>query len=114
MKKYYFFNTGLICIPEVFIRCKVWGLREPGGGGREFLIDLFLELKQFWFTEAKKQPPDVLFKKSFVKRFIKKVTLTQVFSCDFAKFLGIPFLQKNLRMTASKSNPPKSQSYLNF
>ena len=44
MKKYYFFNTGLICIPEVFIRCKVWGLREPGGGGREFLIDLFLEL----------------------------------------------------------------------
>ena len=38
-EKYYFFNTGLICIPEVFIPCKVWGLmepREPGerGGGR--------------------------------------------------------------------------------
>ena len=44
MKKYYFFNTGLICIAEVFIRCKVWGLREPWGGGREFLIDLFLEI----------------------------------------------------------------------
>ena len=32
MKKYYFFNTGLICIPEVFIPCKVWSLMEPGEG----------------------------------------------------------------------------------
>ena len=44
MKKYYFFITGLICIPEVFIRCEVSGLMEPGGSGREFLIKLFLDI----------------------------------------------------------------------
>ena len=38
-----FFNTGLSCIPEVFIRCKVWGLKEPGTGGREFLIQLIVD-----------------------------------------------------------------------
>ena len=43
MKKYYFFNTGLICIPELFIPCKVWGIMEPrergkrGGRGGEGL-----------------------------------------------------------------------------
>ena len=27
-KKYDFFNAGLICIPEVFIQCKVWDPKE--------------------------------------------------------------------------------------
>ena len=43
MKKSYFFNTGLICITEVFIRCKVWGPRKPGASGREFMIHLFVD-----------------------------------------------------------------------
>ena len=42
MEIYYFFNTRFI--PEVFIRCKVWGLREPGGGGREFLMHLIVDV----------------------------------------------------------------------
>ena len=39
----HFFNTGLSFIPEVFIRCKIWGLRETGAGGREFLMQLFVD-----------------------------------------------------------------------
>ena len=29
-------NTGLIYIPEIFIRCKLWGPRKPEAGGRKF------------------------------------------------------------------------------
>ena len=42
MKKYYFFNKRVI--PEVFIRCKVCGLRKPEGGGREFWIHLIADV----------------------------------------------------------------------
>ena len=42
MKKLYFFNAGLISIPEAFIRRRVWGLREPGSGGREFRYSYLL------------------------------------------------------------------------
>ena len=42
MKKHYFFNTPFI--PEVFVPCKVWGLREPGGAGCEFLIYLIVDV----------------------------------------------------------------------
>ena len=41
-EKILFFNTGLSCIPEVFIWCNIWGLREPGAGGREFLYNYLL------------------------------------------------------------------------
>ena len=31
-------------VNEVLIRCKVWGLREPGDSVREFLIHLFVDI----------------------------------------------------------------------
>ena len=40
MKRYDFFNTGLICIPEVFILCK---LRDREFMYREFMIHLFVD-----------------------------------------------------------------------
>ena len=41
MKKYYFLNTDLICIPEVFIRCKVRGREFMN---HEFMIPLFVDV----------------------------------------------------------------------
>ena len=74
--------------------------------------------------KVKKQSPDVFFKKRFIKRFVKKltiikrfiekVTLTQVFPCEFCGISKNTFLAEYLWMTASRSSPPKSQSYLNF
>ena len=34
----------IICIPEVFIQCKVWGPGKPGAGGSEFLKHLFADV----------------------------------------------------------------------
>ena len=47
------------------------------------------------------QPPEVFYKKVFLKvflqandcDFIKRQTLTQIFSCEFSEFLATPFLQ---------------------
>ena len=41
MKKYVFFNTGLILIPEVFICCKVRGRKLMNS---EFMIHLFIDV----------------------------------------------------------------------
>ena len=41
IKKYYFLNTDLICIPEVFIRCKVRGRQFMN---HEFMIHLFVDV----------------------------------------------------------------------
>ena len=34
----------IICIPEVFIQCKVWSPRKSGAGGSEFLKHLFADV----------------------------------------------------------------------
>ena len=43
MKKIWFFNTGLICIPEVLFDLKYTVQENRGSavGGREFFIQLF-------------------------------------------------------------------------
>ena len=50
-----------------------------------------------------KQPLEVFYKKGFLKasNFIKKETLTQVFSCEFCQISKNTFFTEHLRATAS-------------
>ena len=53
-----------------------------------------------------KQPPEIFYKKKVFLRpqacnFIKKKTLTQVFSCELCKIFKSTFFTENLRAIAS-------------
>ena len=71
-EKMLFFNTGLSCIPEVLIRCKVWGLRERGPA-----------TVNFWYN--------------YLLMYSNKLAYLEL-----------------ITVLVYGSNPPKSQSYLNF
>ena len=60
-------------------------------------------------SRKRKQPPEVFYRKGFLKdsqnskafSFIKKETLTQVFSCEFCEILKNTFFTEHVRTTAS-------------